>query len=282
MNSGQICRNFQRGNCRYGDSCRHQHLLLENENKPRRPSDEIEKPDFKTYRQHRNNRLKKVNTESYEPSHKPADMRILIEVPKSFGSTRLKVQTKDVIIVPGLFCDDGDLTIYDKLLMEMKECGVHEDKLWKLWHGDTHLIADDHMNYKEKVHTFMSIISKIRDYFNMDIKATRFNWYRDDNEWKPFHHDASAMDTSKAKIQNFTVGVSFGATRDIAFEDALEPIGHRRVISIPLINGTLYCFSRDINTNWRHGVPQLRKNKQSENGRISIIAWGSITQEETN
>jgi hypothetical protein len=114
----------------------------------------------------------------------------------------------------------------------------------------------------------------------MDIKATRFNLYRDDVEWKPFHHDASAVDPEKAKIQNFTVGVSFGATRDIAFEDAMEEVGHRRVISIPLVNGMTYCFSRDINTNWRHGVPQLPPSLEGKYGRISIIAWGSIEQEE--
>ena len=273
----QICRRFQRGHCPYGDNCRHLHVAAERT--ARRPSDE-NTPRRKPF----DNRpkLKKVNTESFEPSHKPADMRVLVEIPRSFGKTRLKVQTQDVIVVPGIFCDEGDLSIYNQLLKEMNECGVQQDKLWKLWHGDSHLIADDHMNYKERVPTFMSIINKIRDYFDMDIKATRFNWYRDDAEWKPYHHDASAVDPAKAKIQNFTVGVSFGATREIAFEDALEPAGHRRVISFPLVNGTLYCFSRDINTNWRHGVPQLPIERQEKNGRISIIAWGSIQQKETN
>jgi len=273
-NRQEICRRYQRtGQCQFGDNCRYLHKI-------RRLSDEIDdryqiqKSNNKTNR--KNNRLKKVNTESYEPNYKPADMRILVEVPKAFGKTKLTIQPKDVIIIPGLFCDDGDFTIYNNLLKEMDECGIQEDKLWKLWHGDTHLIADDHMNYKDKVPTFMSIINKIRDYFDMDIKATRFNWYRSEKDWKPYHHDASAVDPKKAKIQNFTVGVSFGATRDIAFEDAQESVGHRRTISIPLINGTLYCFSRDINIHWRHGVPQLPIEIKKNNGRISIIAWGFV------
>jgi hypothetical protein len=152
-----------------------------------------------------------------------------------------------------------------------------------LWHGDTHLIADDHLKWSQKnVPTFNMIIDKISKFFNMDIKATRFNFYRDNNDWKPFHHDAAAVKPDKAKTQNFTVSVSFGSTRDIAFEDALEPNGHRRIISIPLPNGSTYCFTRDININWKHGLLPIDPNKNIPDklGRISIIAWGYIDQKE--
>ena len=57
-------------------------------------------------------------------------------------------------------------------------------------------------------------------YFDMDVKATRLNWYRDSSEWKPFHHDAAAMKEKFARSQNFTLAVSFGAERDAAFEHA--------------------------------------------------------------
>jgi len=276
MTDKLVCRDFQRGHCRYGNNCRFNHI------DPIKKIIENNEYDVTSKNKNHKNRhkLKKVNTETFDPVHTPADMRLLIEPAKSFGKCGLNIRSRDVVVVPGLFCDTMDLSIYNRLMDEMSKCGISNDKLWKTWHGDNHLIADDHMNYKEKVPTFLAIIQKIRDYFDMDIKATRFNLYRDDVEWKPFHHDASAVDPEKAKIQNFTVGVSFGATRDIAFEDAMEEVGHRRVISIPLVNGMTYCFSRDINTNWRHGVPQLPPNLQGKNGRISIIAWGSIRQEE--
>lgn len=276
MTDKLVCRDFQRGHCRYGNNCRFNHI------DPIKKIIENNEYDVTSKNKNHKNRhkLKKVNTETFDPVHTPADMRLLIEPAKSFGKCGLNIRSRDVVVVPGLFCDTMDLSIYNRLMDEMSKCGISNDKLWKTWHGDNHLIADDHMNYKEKVPTFLAIIQKIRDYFDMDIKATRFNLYRDDVEWKPFHHDASAVDPEKAKIQNFTVGVSFGATRDIAFEDAMEEVGHRRVISIPLVNGMTYCFSRDINTNWRHGVPQLPPNLQGKNGRISIIAWGSISQEE--
>jgi hypothetical protein len=36
------------------------------------------------------------------------------------------------------------------------------------------------------------------------------------------------------------------------------------------------CFENPYNIDWRHGVPQLPPNQQSDEGRISIIAWGKI------
>ena len=47
---------------------------------------------------------------------------------------------------------------------------------------------------------------------------------------------------------------------------ALSPvkfIGLKSKIRIPLKNGQCYAFTRDINTIWRHGVPQLKNNTQN-------------------
>jgi alkylated DNA repair dioxygenase AlkB len=143
-----------------------------------------------------------------------------------------------------------------------------------LWHGDSHLIADDHLNWKNKCPTFNHIIKRLAEYFGMDVKATRFNWYRDSSEWKPYHHDAAAVDASKAMKQNFTVGVSFGLTRDAAFEHAKT----RTTVEFPLTDGSVYCFSKDVNIEWRHGIPQVPPSQYSDKGRISIIAWGWVDQ----
>lgn len=211
---------------------------------------------------------KQKNTESFIPSYKPADMRVVV------GDGMLKeynnvIESRDVILVNNMFNDNN---IYNKLLEEIKNSGVKEDDLFKLWHGDSHMIADDHLKWKSKCPTFNMIITKIKDYFKLDIKATRFNWYRDSSDWKPFHKDAAAVDIEKAKTQNFTVGVSFGATRDAVFEHEAT----RTTVGFPLTDGSVYCFSRDTNIEWRHGIPQLPHSMQHNNGRISIIAWGWV------
>jgi hypothetical protein len=68
------------------------------------------------------------------------------------------------------------------------------------------VIADDKKGWKKKCPTFNMIVDRIRDYFNIDIKATRFNWYKDSLHWKPYHHDAAAVKPDKAKTQNVTIG----------------------------------------------------------------------------
>ena len=129
-------------------------------------------------------------------------------------------QTRDVVMVTDLFCKPDDLTIYDKLLNEIQNCGVDAQRLWQLWHGDSHVIADDSKAWKKNCPTFSWAVETMAAYFGMDVKATRLNWYRNASEWKPFHHDAAAMKEKYAKTQNFTVAVSFGAERDAAFEHA--------------------------------------------------------------
>ena len=80
------------------------------------------------------------------------------------------------------FVKKKNLEIYEMLLEEIKKAKVDQDNLWKLWHGDTHLIADDHLNWKEECPIFNSVIGKIQSYFNMSAKATRFNYYKDTSQ----------------------------------------------------------------------------------------------------
>ena len=112
------------------------------------------------------------------------------------------------------------------------------------------------------------VLDKIADFFKMDIQATRFNFYRDSNEWKPFHFDKNVDG------QNLTVAVSFGMERLASFEHAES----KTRISFSQPNGTIYTFGKDVNIKWRHGIPAVYPDNYSEQGRISIIAWGWVDQ----
>jgi len=218
---------------------------------------------------------KPKNTTDFTPNHNKAELRIVVS-PITMKSYTKNIYPRDIILADGLFCQTDDFTIYNNLIQELQEYEkINNRQMFKPWHGNNHLIADDKLGWKKNAPTFHTIINKIQSFFNMDIKATRFNWYRNQNEWKPFHHDAAAIDPKKASLQNFTVGVSFGTTRDIAFQD----IETNKVITIPMMNGQMYAFSRDVNIEWKHGIPQVHPDKQLHDscGRISIIAWGSVT-----
>ena len=126
------------------------------------------------------------------------------------------------------------------------------------------------MNCYDKSPTFNFVIERLKKFFKMDIQATRFNWYKDTSQWKPFHFDAAAVKEDKAQSQNFTVAVSFGACREAAFEHAKT----KTVISMPQPDSCIYAFAKDTNIIWRHGI--LQEVTIRNEGRISIIAWGWV------
>jgi hypothetical protein len=227
---------------------------------------------------HNSNKAKKnfKNTETFEPMTKPVDMRIIYDLGCYQDKLCKTLTTRDVLLVPNLFRDFEENEIYNRLVDELKNCGIPEDKVIIPWHGNnvikgTHMIASDWEKWKRNAPTFNMVISRIREFFNMNVKATRLNWYQDTEQWKAFHFDAAKINPEKAKIQNFTVAASFGRTRDCAFEK--DDIS-KNVISIPIGDGEIYCFTRETNEIWRHGV--LQELPKVEEGRISIVAWGWI------
>jgi len=264
-----ICRNyFLKGECKHGDQCKFKHIIdnrqLKNntDTNTNKNTNHENKYDKKHEKKHDKKRHHPKNTENFNPSHKPCDMIVHAGIPDEYT-------VNDVIIYPN-FIDEPD--IYEQLLKEMEKTGIDDGELWKLWHGDTHFIADDNLNYKDRVPTFGKIINRLEETFKIDVKSTRFNLYKDSNQWKPFHHDAAAVKEHIAKVQNFTVGISLGATREIAFENAKT----KSTVSFVLPNGSAYAFSKDINVNWKHGIPQIPPEKKNDKGRISIIAWGYV------
>tara|TARA_Y100000389_G_scaffold27418_1_gene23528 strand:+ start:9874 stop:10761 length:888 start_codon:yes stop_codon:yes gene_type:complete len=213
------------------------------------------------------------NTTNFDPisSASTEDMKVKV---MSAGAKNISVSPRDVIIIPNMFADS---TIFSRLKEEVKKNDVN----FKSWHGDTHWIADDKTgNWKDPqaAPVFNTIINKIKMFFNMDVQATRLNWYNTLDEWKPFHHDAAAIKEDKANTQNFTVAISFGVTRDVTFEHAKT----FSKVSFEIPDCYTYAFSKDVNVTWKHGIPPVmnKVNNDENQERISIIMWGKINQTE--
>jgi hypothetical protein len=204
------------------------------------------------------------------------DLRIVYDLNSEQLNTKLT--DRDLLLVPNVFSDFNKLELYNNLVNEIKLCEISQPELLKMWHGNdkidgTHLIADDKLGWKNHAPTFNFILDRLQYYFNVDIKATRFNWYKDTNQWKPFHFDAAAFDPQKRKNQNITIALSFGCTRSIALEFAEKNNNNTQTtISIPISDGEIYAFTNTTNDIWRHGI--LQENKFKDEGRISIIIWG--------
>lgn len=198
------------------------------------------------------------NTETFDPSFQEPDLRLIINKPITKGN--------EISIVPNFL---QDLSIINKLDEDFEY-----DTLVS-WHGDTHSIADDSLNWKKNAPAFTKIVDSLCEFFEMTPGSTRFNYYKDSKDWKPYHHDAAALKPNKAKTQNITVGISFGLTREISFQSAESDKSVRKTVNIPLENNTVYAFGNEVNIKFRHGIPQLEEEVYKP--RISIIVWGYST-----
>jgi hypothetical protein len=230
------------------------------------------------------------NTESFDPKStlvRPS-MRIIVGNNGSVFN-KLPLKHDDVVIVPNFFGEEDDWSLYYKLIQEMADAQEHSDKDtsnknsdWISWHEGSHLISKNPKPSK----TYQEIQDKIAQYFCIEQKSvgTRFNWYRDSRDWKPFHHDSAAFNPQRARNQNITVGVSFGSSRELAFLHATT--GER--IYFPQTNNMLFSFGRDVNINYKHGINAIEEGSSQDNdrGRVSIILWGQvpdhIVKEEAN
>ena len=290
-----VCRDYMSGKCKYNPCkfihdrklcvsfystrkcngiCGKNHFICQELNIPNTNSNSN---THKTNSYNKNNKKKPTNTETFKPDFTPPEMRILFE--HSQSKSKIAPQSNDVIIVPDLFA--GETDIYDRLLQEIFSTKFDKQELIIPWHEGSHLIVDDNLDWKKSCPTFNYVVDKVVKYFQMDMKATRFNWMQDLNDHKFFHYDGAALKPDIAKKQNSTIGISFGATRDIAFQVASHP-DCRKVISIPLPDGYTYCFNKDVNIDWRHGVLPIQTKPDYKpdpsDGRISVVVWGWIEQ----
>lgn len=264
----KLCKYYSKGLCNKNDNCTFLHNNIVN-------NEEIVKETQKE-KKNKNTKIKK-NTECFKPINKnEVDMQLIFHNADLNNTFNENITSKGVIIIDNLFKDFNNLEIYNKLVSEIEFCESIKPNLLKLWHGNdkidgTHYIADDKLKWKDSSPTFNLIIDRLTKYFKMNVQATRFNWYKNTSQWKPYHFDASSIKPEKANIQNFTLAASFGTTREVSFErDTRDKIK----IRFPLKDGQCYAFCKDTNILWRHGI--LQEENIIEEGRISIILWGWV------
>ena len=243
-----ICRNYFFGECTR-NNCKFSH-------------------EYKLNKLKNNDNYKKIkNTESFNPIYIEPSIRVKFNEPIS--------SCNEITINNNVFYDKN---MYNSLLSEI------DKNVYKPWHGDSHLIADDshEIDWKSISPTFDKIVKQLCNYFCMTPGATRLNYYTNSDDWKPYHHDAAALKPHKASTQNITVGVSFGQTREISFESTHKNNNDRTRINFPLHNGTVYSFGNKVNIDFRHGIPRFNDYNNTNNtninksytSRFSIIVWG--------
>jgi hypothetical protein len=135
------------------------------------------------------------NTESFDPSStlQRPDLRVRIASSvRNSTAYRDDIRHDDVIIVPELFGCDTDYALYHQLVQEMKHLQqqIIDGSQYISWHEGAHSIVKN----PKLCPTFHTVVKRLCDYFQIQNPSkigTRFNFYKDSEDWKPFHHDSA-------------------------------------------------------------------------------------------
>ena len=168
------------------------------------------------------------------------------------------VLSGNAIYLPNFHASARDFSVLANLGMEME----HEAERGGMVNWSKHL-KHENPDFSE---TFQKVVDAMAEYFDVEVYATRMNFYRDGTDWKPFHHDSHAYG-GRAQREDFTMGASFGGSRELIFLH--EPSGN--TFTFPQNNGDVFAFTSEVNKRFKHGVPKAKSNNDP---RFSIIAWG--------
>lgn len=164
------------------------------------------------------------------------------------------VLSNGTVYLPNFFCGTTDLLLFDKLKIELNRTDlVNWSKHFKF----------ENLSSSE---TFKSIVDQMAKHFGVTVCQTRINYYPDGSSYKPLHRDKH-FDPTSLKPENFTMGASFGSSRNLDFVHEQS----KNKFTFPQNNGDVFAFDSDVNRKFLHGVPKVGK---PIGDRISIIAWG--------
>jgi len=168
------------------------------------------------------------------------------------------------VYLPGFLGAPGDYSVLKALTHDLQHCPAATE-------GGGMVNWSQHLKFENPDFspTFCQLLARLDAYFDVEILATRLNFYRDGTDWKPFHHDSHAYG-SNGKKEDFTMGASFGSMRELAFRH--EASG--QVFTFPQANGDIFAFDSDVNRTFTHGVPKMKGGAEKAGPRLSLIAWG--------
>ncbi|CAC9446871.1 conserved hypothetical protein [Leishmania infantum JPCM5] len=170
----------------------------------------------------------------------------------------------NVVYIHNFICHEKDMRLYNSLKEELVAAtGAKMLGSGGLIDWSKHQVFDNPSYISQ---TFNDIIDMLAEYFDVDVYATRLNYYRDGTQWKPQHHDSHAYG-GRALREDFTVGLSLGATRSLLFVHEAS----QRDFNFPQVNGDCFAFTGEVNNLFTHGVPRVHT---PTGDRFSIIAWG--------
>lgn len=245
LHDSTICFYHWKDNtCNYGSECRKRHL------------DNIKSPDANgNGNANGGKHIRSVtkNESGSTVNNKPADMRIVHAKETDKQRYSNIITSRDIIVAPNIFSQYASREIFEKLLIEIRENDLELDETLDPTDLSTPILSN--------------VIERVCLFFNMTPKSIRINHSTQDTPHR-FHKYSAVVKG------NFTVVVSFGAARDITFENTAT----KTIVSLSQTDGCVYAFSKDTNILWRQGI--LHNVPVKEEGRVIINICGRLEEME--
>lgn len=215
------------------------------------------------------------NTASFDPHttmHRP-DIRVVVH---PTGVPIKTISADDLALIHGAITPSalGDQyttvkELLPRMLDETRDMVAQNtaDAQFTSWHEGCHLLA------KQLPPTAVRIAAFLMEMFDVDPKtaAVRYNFYNGQSDWKALHHDSAAFNAQRARVQNVTIGASFGDTRELILQHTKGAD-----VRIPCTDGSVYMFGRSVNIRFMHGIAAIPEEERDDTKRrVSIIVWGN-------
>lgn len=208
--------------------------------------------------------------------HRFARKALRSEAARADPTLALDIQTAiegSCVYLESFCCERTNLDVMQRLAKELEQASTTTEAGKEMEGAGNAIVWSQHTKIEDPTFSdiFNGIVQQLGDYFEVDVFATRLNFYRDGKDWKPFHKDSHAFGSNGVK-EDFTMGASFGAPRELAFLHEASGIQ----FSFPQKNGDVFAFDSEVNARFKHGIPKLTRASASasDGPRFSIIAWG--------
>lgn len=125
--------------------------------------------------------------------------------------------------------------------------------------------------------TYRRIAAILCKTFDFHIGYSIVNLYANGDDWTEYHRDnyraegnrmASTSADETPTTHNATIGVSFGAPRELRFKHLQTQLE----FGFPQGNGDVFAFTEPVNSAFQHCIPQC--GRTAAGPRISVILWG--------
>ena len=105
----------------------------------------------------------------------------------------------EAIYLPNFHCSKKDFALLAGLAIDMENHEAAVD-------GGGMINWSKHLKHENPDFspTFKRIVEEMSSHFDVEVYATRLNFYRDGTDWKPFHHDSHAFG-GREKREDFTM-----------------------------------------------------------------------------